>query len=421
MSGPIPPVDCGLLFLDVKGCRLVAAFEAGWRPAVLYRADERVSSAGALLNLMKKFDPDVRKPATSPAGRQVVCVLAGTLLPLGVALDKFDITGAWLLVSILIPAAMILAIPRLNLDGLDRLVKRTIPWAIMTALAVAAFIAIIALLRAVLFGPNVSIPALVATAVVTLAFRSVLSRVQRGVNHLLCGDRDEPYRVVTRLGEALSRTVDPFAAPALLAETVARSLRVPYVAVEAYGRHGPRIIAEHGLSDQAPDAFIMLSHGEPIGRLLVAPGRSGGRFTRRERMLLADVALHAAAAVEVTLLTQDQRESQERFVVAREEERRRLRRDLHDGLGPSIAGVSMQLRAAQRVVAPQAQATAILHELADDLQTCMADVRRLVDQLRPSTFDHGPAAVLYLDRRIDCSDPDSPRSGSRGGSLIHGA
>ena len=297
--------------------------------------------------------------------------------------------------------------------------NRTIVWIVMTVLVAIAVVVIVALRRAVLFGPNVSIPSLAAPGIVALALQPALSRVRRGDNHLLSGDRDEPYRVAARpedvpgdlpgdlpgdalgdvLGDVLGDTVDPLAVPALLTETIARSLRVPYVAVETYGRHGPRVIAEHGIPDQAPDAFDMLSHAEPIGRLLVAPRSSGGRFTRRERMLLADVALHAATAVAMTLLIHDLRESRERLVVAHEEERRRLRHNLHDGLGQSIAGMCMQVRAAQRVISEHTQATTILNELADDLQTCMTEVRRLSISCTRPDRDHGLAAALRSECR----------------------
>jgi two-component system NarL family sensor kinase len=279
-------------------------------------------------------------------------------------------------------------------------ISQTTAWLVMTILVIAV-VAIVPLRRALLFGAKVSIPSLTVAGIVAPPFKPTLGRAQRGANHLLRGDRDDPSRVVTWLGDVLGETVDPLAAPALLTETIARSLRVPYVAVEACGQHKPRIIAEHGIPDQAPDAFDMLSHSEPIARLLVAPRRSGGGFTRRERMLLADVALHAAAAVAVTLLVHDLRESQG-LVTAHEEERRRLRRDLHDGLGPSIAGLCMQVRAAQRTIAHKTQDTTMLDELADDLQSCMAEVRRLVDQLRPPAVDHGPSATLPSEcRRFD--------------------
>jgi len=293
--------------------------------------------------------------------------------------------------------------------------NRTIVWIVMTVLVAIAVVVIVALRRAVLFGPNVSIPSLAAPGIVALALQPALSRVRRGDNHLLSGDRDEPSRVAARPedvpgdlpgdlpgdvpGDVPGDTVDPLAVPALLTETIARSLRVPYVAVETYGRHGPRVIAEHGIPDQAPDAFDMLSHAEPIGRLLVAPRSSGGRFTRRERMLLADVALHAATAVAMTLLIHDLRESRERLVVAHEEERRRLRHNLHDGLGQSIAGMCMQVRAAQRVISEHTQATTILNELADDLQTCMTEVRRLSISCTRPDRDHGLAAALRSECR----------------------
>ncbi|MBG0568423.1 sensor histidine kinase [Actinoplanes aureus] len=330
---------------------------------------------------------------------QVACVLlAGALLPMTIILDVLNLPGAWILVSMLIPAAMTLAILQFGLYGLDRVINRTIVWLIMAFLVIVAFVALVAVSRVLLFGSATS-ASLAATGVIAVTFQPVLDRVQRGVNQLLYGDRDDPYRVVTRLGGLLGRTVEPQSVPPLLAETIARSLRVPYVAVETFGRHGPQILAQYGTPAPETESFDMISHSELIGRLLVATRSPASRFALRERRVLSDVAQHAAIAVEATLLIHDLRESRERLVVAREEERRRLRRDLHDGLGPTIAGMSMQVRAAQQAIVGQPRAAGILDRVARDLQICMAEVRRLVDQLRPPALDGGLAAALRAECR----------------------
>jgi two-component system, NarL family, sensor kinase len=267
----------------------------------------------------------------------------------------------------------------------------------------------VSLLRWWFFGADGSSEAsLVATGLLAVTFQPARERVQRGVNQLLYGDRDDPYLVVRRLTGLLRDTAEPDAVPQLLTEALAASLRLPYVAVETAGRHAPRRLAFHG--DQAFDgevadgveSFDMLAHGEHVGRLIVATRSPGTRFTQAERRLLSDVALHAAVAVETARLIQDLRTSRERLVVAREEERRRLRRDLHDGLGPTIAGMSMQVSAAQRIVGRHERAGTILDELAGDLRTCTVEVRRLVDQLRPPALDRGlPAALRAEGRRFD--------------------
>jgi signal transduction histidine kinase len=112
--------------------------------------------------------------------------------------------------------------------------------------------------------------------------------------------------------------------------------------------------------------------------------------------------MQAAVAAEATRLNRDLQMSRERLVTAREEERRRLRRDLHDGLGPSLAGMSMQVRAARKQLPADSRAAEILDTLAVDLKSCTVEVRQLVDELRPPALDSGLDAALHTEcRRFD--------------------
>ena len=87
-------------------------------------------------------------------------------------------------------------------------------------------------------------------------------------------------------------------------------------------------------------------------------------------------------------MTADLQRARGELVAAREEERRRLRRDLHDGLGPALAGVAMRLDAADTVVASDPDgARAILAGVRDDTREAIADIRRLVYGLRPPQLD----------------------------------
>lgn len=335
---------------------------------------------------------------------QLAClVAAGILLVIGLVLHVLGLTGAWAIMVVALPAGMAIAILRYRLYGLDQVINRTIVWLVMSLLVIAGFVALVALLRDLLMSGNTSNASLVATGLVAVAFEPVRGRVQRGVNRLLYGDRDDPYQVITRLGDLLGRTVEPNAVLPLLTGTIAGSLRVPHVAVEVEGREGPRIIAAHGTSNTPVESFDMVTRGERVGRLLVANRSATSRFTAVERRLLNDLALHAAVAADAVRLVHDLQDSRERLITAREEERRRLRRDLHDGLGPTLAGMAMQVRAAQKLVADQPRTTRILDALAADLQTCTGEVRQLVNQLRPPALDRGLAAAL----RNECARFDS--------------
>jgi signal transduction histidine kinase len=100
------------------------------------------------------------------------------------------------------------------------------------------------------------------------------------------------------------------------------------------------------------------------------------------------LAAPLALAVHATALSDAVQRSRESIVAAREEERRRLRRDLHDGLGPVLTGVAFQADAARNLIrADPVRADALLHELRGRIAEAIEDIRRLVYELRPPSLD----------------------------------
>jgi signal transduction histidine kinase len=135
------------------------------------------------------------------------------------------------------------------------------------------------------------------------------------------------------------------------------------------------------------DEFPMVYQDEVIGRLLA--GRRGTqRFRASDRRLLADLARQAGVAAHAVQLTLALQRSRAALVTAREEERRRLRRDLHDGLGPALSGVTLGLHAATANVRRDPDhAVSQLTALQGQMQDAVADIRRLVYGLRPPALD----------------------------------
>lgn len=135
-------------------------------------------------------------------------------------------------------------------------------------------------------------------------------------------------------------------------------------------------------------------------------------LTDAEQTLLADLARHVAVVTHAALLDQALRQSLGRQVLAREEERRRLRRELHDGLGPTLAGVALGVDAARQMLRTAGQAAGgqaaaeqstddLLGELKDEMLGCVGEVRRIVDDLRPPMLDELgllPALRSFADR-----------------------
>ncbi|MDQ6837869.1 MAG: sensor histidine kinase [Actinomycetota bacterium] len=162
---------------------------------------------------------------------------------------------------------------------------------------------------------------------------------------------------------------------------------MPYVGVELIGPGGTHVIAQ-GTPGQDPTRFPLVHQGRMIGALVV--GRRPGErdITDRERALLNDLATQASVAAANVSLTEDLRRSRERIVAAREEERSRLRNDLHDGLGPQLTGVALGLDLVIETAeeaAPEAAAAA--ERLRSELEDAIADIRRLVQGLRPPRLD----------------------------------
>ena len=145
----------------------------------------------------------------------------------------------------------------------------------------------------------------------------------------------------------------------------------------------------------------LVAHGETVGRLVLAARRPGERLSDADRRVLEMLSLQAAHAVLAVRLNAQLARSREQLVSAREEERRRLRRDLHDGLGPTLAAVGMQLAAASALI-DQPEALRALHaELQEQTRQALADIRRLVYELRPPALDElglGPAIAQQGER-----------------------
>jgi signal transduction histidine kinase len=336
---------------------------------------------------------------------QLMCLLpAGGLFLAGLALSVLGLPGAWAIGAVAVPVAMTVAVLRYRLYDLDQIVNRSVVWLVMTLLVVVGFVGLVAVIRAVLFGGDATRASLAATGLIAVAFEPLRRWIQGAVNRMLYGNRDDPYKVIAQLRELLGQRVEPHALLPLVTETVARSLQLPYVAVELTEDSQRRLHAEFGKPVSAVEAFDMVVHGKKIGRLLVATRGPHSMFTRRESLLLRDIATDAAVAAEATRLVRDLQQSRERLVLAREEQRRRLRRDLHDGLGPSLAGMSMQVWTARTLLPQPSRVTDILEALAHDLDKCKSEVRQLVDELRPPALDNGLEAAL----REVCRSFDSP-------------
>ncbi|MGI8874205.1 MAG: ATP-binding protein, partial [Egibacteraceae bacterium] len=231
-----------------------------------------------------------------------------------------------------------------------------------------------------LLGATTGAP-LVATGLVALGIQPARERLQRLANRLLYGERDDPYQAISLLARRLDAVGSTGETVAGVAEAVARALRLPYAAVVA----GGETVAAHGRPVADPLRLPLTYQGRAVGELLVAPREPGGELSDGEQRLLADIARQIGVAIHAQRLTADLQRSRERLVSAREEERRRLRRDLHDDLGPALAAAALQLDRARDLASDPAGA--LLEDAARRLRGVVGDVRVLVEGLRPRALD----------------------------------
>ena len=281
--------------------------------------------------------------------------------------------------------AMAVAILRHRLYGVDVYVNRALVLSAMTVVLGGLYVVVVVAVSQA-FGENVEIGvALPATILVAIAFQPVREWLQRAVNRLLYGQRDEPYAAISTLGRRLGQAMAPADVLPVMVDTIADTLRLRYVAVELAG--GPAAI--HGTPAAGIALRLPLVHaGDDVGTLIIGAREHGEPLDESDRLLLEEFARRASAAASAVALSAEVQQSRERLVTAREEERRRLRGDLHDGLGPTLAGAVLTIEAAQRVLASDpATANALLERAAASIEGTVSDVRRVVYALRPPALD----------------------------------
>lgn len=299
------------------------------------------------------------------------------------------------LAFLLIPISVGVAILRYRLWDIDVVINRTLVYGSLTAIVVSLYMLVVGGLGALLQGRGNLLVSLAATGFIAVLFAPLRDRLQHGVNRLMYGERDDPYAVISRLGQRLEATLAPDAVLPTIVQTIRDALRLPFAAIEIQRSDMPALVASAG-EPVGPTARLPLSYsGETVGDLILGPRAGEKAFSVADRRLLEDLARQAGVAVhalrlrdEALGLAADLQRSRERLVTAREEERRRLRRDLHDGLGPQLASLTMKAEAARDLLATDPNTTnKLLTEIIEQTQTSVADIRRLVYGLRPPALD----------------------------------
>ena len=297
---------------------------------------------------------------------------------------------------LLIPLTIGIAILRHRLWDIDLIINRTVVYGALSAIVIGLYVLVVGGLGALLQVRGNLAVSLVAAGLVAVLFAPLRDRLQRSVNRLMYGERDDPYAALSRLGQRLEVTLAPDAVLPAVTRTVTETLKLPYAAIEVR-RDGSsfEVAATVGKPVSEPLRLPLTYGGETVGRLVLGRRAGEKEFSPADRRLLEALVRQIGAAVHAVRLTDealrlstDLQISREGLVTAREEERRRLRRDLHDGLGPQLASLTMKAEAARDLLTVDpARSEALLEDITARAQEAVIDVRRLVYGLRPPALD----------------------------------
>ncbi len=335
-------------------------------------------------------------------------VVPASVVPEGWALAESDVVPAVFVlatVPLLVGGAVVAAM-RDRASSVLGLSRRTLEWAILVGGIVAVYTGVVGGLGTLIGGSGPTWLLVAATGALAVALEPIRQRVRGLVDRLVYGARDDPLAVVQRIVDQLGADTGDRLLQVLVTN-LRDELHLDAVAIDVRAADGWQRAAALGPSTTHRRVVPLTHRGEVAGRLVLGWDEQPSLRERDER-ILAQIAGPLSLAVGWVQLADDLRRSSVAIVSAREEERRRLRRDLHDGLGPSMTGVSLGLRTAIRQLerfddrAAVTPAHHLLAQVADEVDTVVVEIKRIVRDLRPTALDQLGllGAVAEFSRRF---------------------
>lgn len=295
---------------------------------------------------------------------------------------------------ILLPVAVGIGVLRYRLLGIETVVPQAITYAVLTVLIAAAYLSASAMAGSRLTGA--ALPAVLASTVVAVVLLPLRDRLQRAVDRLLYGKRADPVGAVAGLGATLAGSADEDLMQAAVAEVMAAVGAEGAMLRDASGA----VLASAGMPVDPPSLAVpLLAAGAPAGLLQLGP-RRGARYTRTDQTMAQAMAGPLALAIHNLALANELQEQRDGIVEAARDERERLRRDLHDGLGPSLTGMRHALDALEDAITTEdsARTTHIAAVLRRESERSTVELRRIIENMRPAGLAHSTLPAALLDR-----------------------
>lgn len=295
-----------------------------------------------------------------------------------------------------LPAALLVVVLRQRLWGIDVAVSRGLVGGLLSAAVVCLYVGLVWLGRSALPWPD-ELSGIIVVGILAVAMQPLRAVIQQRVTRLVYGAGRSPGVLLRDLGEQLSGSQDLQA----LVERLRSGLQVGLVELRSLeGDARVRVTAGEAGNDVLELPLVV--DGRPVGSLCVAP-RAGERLDRRTVETVAQLSGLVVVALQLATVNEDLEATRERLVEVRHEERRMLRRELHDELGPALAGIGLGLAAVQNGTPSPGAAHDLLDQLQAELADRTEDVRTMARALLPPALDEGrfEDAIRVLVTRFD--------------------
>jgi signal transduction histidine kinase len=397
-----------------RGSAIHNPFEVPWQPwqeavAATWYWPERICVVVGVLGLARLATLWWRRRGTTEQGYGWLVVgqllLVCAMVPIVFAKMKpgdllLELAGASLLAAqAFLPIALLVVVLGQQLWGIDAAVSRLAVWMLLTGTVVALYVAAVWVVVRLLPISDQAAGMLVALGIALVAHPARL-QLQRRVDMMVYGADSDPAAMLARLGEQLRHGRESGALPAL-AESIRTGLRLGAVQVQSLTN--PDVRAETGpLTSARAVVLPLVVDRRHVGDLTMTPP-PGQRLDPRTLSVAGDLSDIVAVALELDETNRRLQGASERLGAVRHEERRMLRRELHDSLGPVLAGVTMGLAASRRMIETDpAGADRLLAELEAEIAGRSNAVRELSRSLLPTELDDGDlvAALEVLARRF---------------------
>jgi two-component system NarL family sensor kinase len=246
----------------------------------------------------------------------------------------------------------------------------------------------------------------VALVVLLVTWKPVWRWVQPRIHHVVYAVEDPKIEVIGRMSAVLMSTSPDASMLAMIAETIMQTVHVPYVHIDMV--NGMAATAGQPHKAGMRTRIELIYRDVSVGWLEVMSRLPNEPLTTSDYRLMHSLARQVSITLHAAQLSDALQASREQIVLAREEERRRIRRNLHDGLGPTLASLRLQLSGLRHVVGDNLDAEHLIDELRADVRNATADIRRLVYDLRPPMLDE--FGLVGAIRNLHLGNHDLERS-----------